>query len=294
MSAELIDGKEIAAAIQRELTQRVEALATANVRPGLGVILVGSDPASLSYVTAKENDCAKVGIASCDIRLPSNVSANELLCIIADLNADPAIHGILVQLPLPSHIDEESIINTIDPAKDVDGFHPVNMGRLVLGLEGFIPCTPHGIIKMLEYSGVQIAGSDVVVLGRSRIVGAPLANLLFRKAAGGNATVTICHTRTVDLADKVRRADLVIAAAGRPNTITGEIIKPGAVVIDVGVNRVDDASRTKGYRLVGDVDFESARKTARLITPVPGGVGPMTRAMLLWNVVVSCEWKLRQ
>ena len=216
MSAELIDGKEIAAAIQRELTQRVEALATANVRPGLGVILVGSDPASLSYVTAKENDCAKVGIASRDIRLPSNVSANELLCIIADLNADPAIHGILVQLPLPSHIDEESIINTIDPAKDVDGFHPVNMGRLVLGLEGFIPCTPHGILKMLEYSGVQIAGSDVVVLGRSRIVGAPLANLLFRKAAGGNATVTICHTRTVDLADKVRRADLVIAAAGPP------------------------------------------------------------------------------
>ncbi len=289
MSARIIDGNEIAADLREQMADEVKTLVTSGIRPGLAVVLVGDDPASISYVTAKERDCENVGIYSRDIRLSPDVSQEKLLKLIADLNADAEIHGILVQLPLPRGLDEETVINAISPDKDVDGFHPVSMGRLVLNLDGFLPCTPHGVIKMLEAANVEIEGSDVVIVGRSRIVGAPLANLMFRKAPGGNATVTICHTRTRNLADKVRKADIVIAAAGRPGTVTADMVKEGAVVIDVGVNRVEDASRKRGYRLVGDVDFDSVKEVAGVISPVPGGVGPLTRAMLLWNTVISAK-----
>lgn len=289
MSAQIIDGKTIASDIREQLAAEVKILSTNGVKPGLAVVLVGEDPASISYVTAKEHDCEKVGIYSRDIRLSPDISQDELLALIGDLNTDPAIHGILVQLPLPGHLDEEKVISTIVPEKDVDGFHPVSMGKLVLNLDGFLPCTPHGVIKMLESAKVEIEGSDVVILGRSRIVGAPLANLMFRKAPGGNATVTVCHTRTQNLKEKVLQADIVIAAAGRPGTITADMIKKGAVVIDVGVNRVEDSSRERGYRLVGDVDFDSVKEIAGAITPVPGGVGPLTRAMLLWNTVKAAK-----
>ena len=289
MSARIIDGKKIAADIRDGLADEIASMAGQGVRPGLAVVLVGEHPASISYVTAKERDCEKVGILSKDIRLPASVGQEELLELIEKLNADDAVDGILVQLPLPDGMDEEAVIRAISPEKDVDGFHPVSMGNLVLNLDGFLPCTPHGVVKILEAEGVEIAGSDVVIVGRSRIVGAPLANLMFRKAAGGNATVTVCHTGTRNLAEKVRRADIVVAAAGRPGTVTADMIKPGAVVIDVGVNRVEDSSRKRGYRLEGDVDFETVRDIASAITPVPGGVGPLTRAMLLWNTVESAK-----
>lgn len=289
MSAKIIDGKAIAANIREELKGEVAKLTERGVKPGLAVVLVGEDPASISYVTGKERDCEKVGIYSRDIRLPVETSEDELLGIVAELNKDPAIHGILVQLPLPEAIDEERVISAISPDKDVDGFHPVSIGRLVLNVDGFLPCTPHGVIKILEAEGIPIEGADVVIIGRSRIVGAPLANLMFRKSAGGNATVTVCHTRTRDLADKVARADIVVAAAGKPGTVTAEMVKKGAVVIDVGMNRVDDSSRPRGYRLVGDVEFEAVKELASAITPVPGGVGPLTRAMLLWNTVKSAQ-----
>ena len=289
MSARIIDGKAIAAEIRDELKAKVDASIRLGVRPGLAVVLVGEDPASISYVTAKERDCEKVGIYSRDIRLSADTKQDELLGLIDELNSDPNIHGILVQLPLPDTFDEERVIGAIAPDKDVDGFHPESIGRLVLNLDGFLPCTPHGVIKILEAEGVPIEGADVVIVGRSRIVGAPLANLLFRKAPGGNATVTVCHTRTRRMAEKVRRADVVIAAAGRPGTITADMVKDGAVVIDVGVNRVDDPSRPRGYHLVGDVDFDAVKEIASAITPVPGGVGPLTRAMLLWNTVESAR-----
>ena len=289
MSAEIIDGKQIAANLRAELAADTAKLTESGVTPGLAVVLVGEDPASISYVTAKERDCEKVGIYSRDIRLPADTAEKALLKLISELNEDDDIHGILVQLPLPAGMDEEKIINAISPDKDVDGFHPVSIGRLVLNVDGFLPCTPHGVIKMLEAADVDISGADVAIVGRSRIVGAPLANLMFRKAPGGNATVTVCHTATADLAAKVRQADIVIAAAGRPGTVTADMIRPGAVVIDVGVNRVEDASRERGYRLVGDVDFDAVSQVAGAITPVPGGVGPMTRAMLLWNTVRSAK-----
>ena len=289
MSAEIIDGKAIAADLRQQLEKEVRILSEGGIRPGLAVVLVGENPASMSYVTAKERDCEKVGIYSRDIRLPADTSQETLLKLISDLNSDEDIHGILVQLPLPEGLDEEEVIRHIDPAKDADGFHPESIGRLVLNLDGFLPCTPHGVIKMLEASNIAIEGAEVVIVGRSRIVGAPLANLMFRKAPGGNATVTVCHTRTKNLAEVVRRADIVIAAAGRPNTVTADMVKDGAVVIDVGVNRVDDISRPRGYRLVGDVDFDQVKEVARAITPVPGGVGPLTRAMLLWNTVESAK-----
>lgn len=289
MSAEIIDGKAIAADLRLQLEKEVRILTDGGTRPGLAVVLVGENPASMSYVTAKERDCEKLGIYSRDIRLPVDTSQEDLLKLISDLNSDQDIHGILVQLPLPEGLDEEEVIRHIDPAKDVDGFHPESIGRLVLNLDGFLPCTPHGVIKMLEASNIPIEGAEVVIVGRSRIVGAPLANLMFRKAPGGNATVTVCHTRTKNLAEVVRRADIVIAAAGRPDTVTADMVKDGAVVIDVGVNRVDDSSRPRGYRLVGDVDFNGVKEVARAITPVPGGVGPLTRAMLLWNTVESAK-----
>ncbi len=289
MSARIIDGKAIASDLHNQLAGDVKELAAKGIRPGLAVVLVGENPASISYVTAKERACDKIGIFSRDIRLPEDTSQEKLLDVVAELNADSEIHGILVQLPLPEGLNEETVINAISPNKDVDGFHPVSIGRLVLNLDGFIPCTPHGVIKMLEASGTEIEGSDVVIVGRSRIVGAPLANLLFRKAAGGNATVTVCHTRTKNMAEKVKQADIVIAATGRPNTITADMVKKGATVIDVGVNRIEDSTRKRGYRLVGDVDFDAVKEVAAAISPVPGGVGPLTIAMLLWNTVVSAR-----
>lgn len=292
MSAEIIDGKAIAAAIRESIAERVGKLVSGGVRPGLAVVLVGENPASISYVTAKEKDCQKTGILSRDIRLPEHTPQERLLGIIGELNKDELIHGILLQLPLPDCIDEEMVIDAISPEKDVDGFHPVNIGRLVLNTDGFLPCTPHGVIKIIEAQGMSTEGADVVIIGRSRIVGAPLANLLFRKACGGNATVTVCHTRTVNLAEKVRQADIVIAAAGRPKTVTADMVKDGAVVIDVGINRIEDPERERGYRLVGDVDFDEVKEVAGAITPVPGGVGPLTRAMLLWNTVESASRSL--
>ena len=289
MAAKIIDGKQIAAEVQGELGERIQRLRARGVTPGLAVVLVGEDPASISYVTAKERACERLGIYSSDNRLPSDTSEQDLLNLISQLNADPQIHGILVQLPLPKHIDSGRVIAAIDPAKDVDGFHPVSMGNMLLGLPGFIPCTPHGVLVMLEKTGVKTEGAEVVVLGRSNIVGKPLAALLSQKRPNGNATVTVCHTRTQNLGEHTRRADILIAAAGSPGMVTGDMIKPGAVVIDVGVNRVDAPDTSKGYRLQGDVMYEEALKVASAITPVPGGVGPMTITMLLFNTVESAE-----
>ena len=287
MTAQIIDGKQVAADMREELKNRVAELKKDDIVPGLAVILVGEDPASASYVRAKERACEKLGIYSDDNRLPANTSQEELLALIDKFNKDDKINGILVQLPLPDHIDESEVLLAIDPAKDVDGFHPVNVGKMVVGEEAFLPCTPHGILQLLVRSKVQIEGAEVVIVGRSNIVGKPLANMFIQKSDTGNATVTVCHTRTKNMAEHVQRADIVIAAAGRPNTVTADMIKEGAVVIDVGVNRVEDASKKKGYRLTGDVDFEPVKEKASLITPVPGGVGPMTITMLLYNTVES-------
>ncbi len=294
MAAQIIDGKTVADSIRANLGVRIAALDSAGVRPGLAVILVGEDPASASYVRSKERACERIGIYSRDIRLSAETSEEVLLDQVEAQNRDPSIHGILVQLPLPSHIDTESIINAVSPSKDVDGFHPVSLGRLAAGLETFVPCTPAGIVELLVHSGTVIAGSEAVVLGRSNIVGRPVATLLSQKSPRGNATVTICHSRTDDIAAHTRRADILVAAMGVPRFVTADMVKPGAVVIDVGVNRVDDPSRERGYRLVGDVDFEPVSAVAGAITPVPGGVGPMTIAMLLSNTVTSAERTLRE
>lgn len=287
--ATLIDGKQIAAEIRSELKAKTAELTAAGTRPGLAVILVGEDPASQSYVKAKEKACEEIGIYSDDNRLSADTTQEELLQLIAQKNADPNIHGILVQLPVPKHIDTNAVIAAIDPAKDVDGFSPVSVGKLLLGQETFISCTPHGVVQLLMRSGVQIAGKETVIVGRSNIVGKPLANLMMQKAPYGDATVTVCHSRTPNLAEVCRRADILVAAIGRPNTITADMVKPGAVVIDVGVNRVPDAAAPRGHRLVGDVDFEAVSQVASMITPVPGGVGPMTITMLLYNTVQSAQ-----
>ena len=289
MSASIIDGKQVASDIRKELKQEVADLKAKGITPGLAVILVGDNPASKSYVTAKEKACAEVGIMSDDNRLPANTTEEELLTLIDKLNKRDDIHGILVQLPLPKHIDENKVIMAIAPEKDVDGFHPVNVGRLVIEQQAFLPCTPHGIIQLLQRSGVQLDGSHVVIVGRSNIVGKPLLNLLIQKASSGNATVTLCHTHTRNLASYTRQADILIAAAGHPNTITANMVREGAVVIDVGVNRVSAPDSPKGYHLVGDVDFENVKEVASKITPVPGGVGPMTITMLLFNTVESAK-----
>jgi methylenetetrahydrofolate dehydrogenase (NADP+)/methenyltetrahydrofolate cyclohydrolase len=251
------------------------------------VILVGNNPASVSYVTAKEKACAEAGMASREIRLPEGTDAKELVDTIRSLNSDPSIHGILVQLPLPKHISEKEVIDAISPDKDVDGFTPVNVGRMMIGEKCFLPCTPHGIIKLIEFAGMDIAGKHTVVIGRSNIVGKPVAALLARRET--NATVTLCHTGTPDVARFTREADIVVVATGRPGTLTGDMLKKGAVVIDVGVNRIEDPSKPKGFRLVGDADFESCSAVASAITPVPGGVGPMTITMLLWNTLESAR-----
>ena len=288
MSAKLINGKDLAANLRGKIAAEVAALkAEKGVTPGLAVILVGENPASVSYVTAKEKACAEAGMYSKEIRLPATITEKELLNQITILNADPAIHGILVQLPLPKGFDEKNVIRAIAPEKDVDGFTPINVGKMLIGEPCFLPCTPHGIIKLIEFSGMDIRGKHAVVIGRSNIVGKPVAVLLARKET--NATVTLCHTGTPDISKFTKEADIVVVAAGRPNTVTGEMLKPGAVVIDVGVNRVPDETKPKGYRLVGDADFESCSKVASAITPVPGGVGPMTITMLLWNTLESAR-----
>ena len=282
----IIDGKQLAANLREEIRVKTAALkAEKGVTPGLAVILVGENPASVSYVTAKEKACAVAGMYSREIRLPATVAEAELLREIARLNADPAIHGILVQLPLPKCFDEKKVIDAIAPEKDVDGFTPVNVGKMLIGEPCFLPCTPHGIIKLIEFSGMDLKGKHAVVIGRSNIVGKPVAVLLARRET--NATVTLCHTGTPDVSKFTREADVVVVAAGRPDTLTGDMLKPGAVVIDVGVNRVPDATKPKGFRLVGDADFASCSSVASAITPVPGGVGPMTITMLLWNTLES-------
>ena len=288
MAAELIDGKKLAAETRAQIAAGVAVLkAEKGVTPGLAVILVGDNPASVSYVTAKERASVEAGMNSYEIRLSADVAEADLLAEIARLNADPAIHGILVQLPLPKGFDEKKVIDAIAPEKDVDGFTPVNVGRMLIGEECFLPCTPHGIIKLIEVTGMNLAGKHAVVIGRSNIVGKPVAALLSRKSV--NATVTLCHTGTPDVGAFTRQADVVVVAAGRPNTLTGEMLKPGAVVIDLGVNLVPDATKPKVYRLCGDADFASCAAVASAITPVPGGVGPMTITMLLWNTLESAR-----
>ena len=284
--AKLIDGNAVAKQVREDVAREVAALAARGIVPGLSVVLVGDDPASAVYVRSKGKASAEVGMRSDTIRLPATTTQHELIAIVDRLNADKAVHGILVQMPLPKQIDPAAIIRRIAPAKDVDGFHPVNAGKVLIGeKDGFAPCTPAGVQELLIRHGVPTRGAHAVVVGRSTIVGRPMAALLIQQGAGGDCTVTVCHSRTRDLASVTRQADILIAALGRPETITGDMIKPGAVVIDVGISRVDDASNPKGYRLVGDVHFESARAVASLITPVPGGVGPMTIAMLLKNTV---------
>jgi methylenetetrahydrofolate dehydrogenase (NADP+)/methenyltetrahydrofolate cyclohydrolase len=275
--------------MRAELKAETARLKKQGIVPGLGVILVGEDPASKSYVTAKEQACQEIGIYSDDNRLPADTSQEDLMALVEKMNNDPKINGILVQLPLPKGLNEAEVLLAIDPVKDVDGFHPMNVGKMVVGEKAFLPCTPHGVIQLLIRSGVKLAGAEVVIVGRSNIVGKPLANMLIQKNATGNATVTVCHTRTKNLAEHTRRADVVIAAAGRPNTVTADMVKDGVVVIDVGVNRIEDATKKSGYRLVGDVDFEAVKEKASLITPVPGGVGPMTITMLLYNTVESAK-----
>ncbi len=289
MTARIIDGKQVAADIRAELKAEIAKLREQGVVPGLGVILVGEDPASVSYVTGKERTCDELGIYSDNNHLPGETSQAELTQVIHRLNADDRINGILVQLPLPQQLSESEAIFAIDPTKDVDGIHPVSVGKMVTGEKAFLSCTPHGILHLLTRSGVKIEGSHVVIVGRSNLVGRPLANMLIQKAPMGNATVTVCHTRTKDLAYHTRQADILVAAAGRPNTITANMVKEGAAVIDVGVNRVEDVTKKRGYRLVGDVDFEAVKEKASLITPVPGGVGPMTITMLMYNTVLSAK-----
>jgi len=289
MTAQIIDGKQVAADMRAELQKEVAKLKEQGIVPGLGVILVGEDPASKSYVTAKERTCEEIGIYSDDNRLPEEATQEELMAVVEKMNKDPKINGILVQLPLPKHLNEAEVLLAIDPDKDVDGFHPMNVGKMMVGEKAFLPCTPHGVIQLLMHSGVPIEGANVVIVGRSNIVGKPLANMLIQKNKTGNATVTVCHTRTKDLAHITKQADIVIAAAGRPNTVTADMVKEGVVVIDVGVNRVEDATKKRGYRLVGDVDFEAVKEKASFITPVPGGVGPMTITMLLYNTVESAK-----
>lgn len=289
MAAQILDGKALAREMREEIRRETEKLANDGIRPGLAVVLVGEDPASVSYVRGKERALQEAAMHERDHRLPANVTEEHLLTLIKEINDDPRIHGVLVQLPLPDHINTERVVAAIDPDKDVDGFHPVNLGRMVRGLDCFYPCTPHGVVKIIERAGIEIAGKEVVIVGRSNLVGRPLSIMLSQKSTEGNATVTVCHSRTQNIAEHTRRAEILIAAAGAPKMITGDMMSSGTVVIDVGVNRVEDSSAKKGYRLVGDVDYDAAVEKASHITPVPGGVGPMTITMLLYNTLLSAK-----
>lgn len=293
MSAQIIDGTAIATAIKDEVRDHTAVLLERySVRPGLAFLLVGDNPASMSYVRSKEKACAYCGFHSTTLRLPESVSERDVLEQIDTWNIDPDIHGILVQLPLPPHIDEQKVIEAISPKKDVDGFHPKNVGRLLIGIETLRPCTPAGIQELLVRSNTPISGAHVVVVGRSNIVGKPVAAILVQKASDANAVVTIVHSGSTDIARFTRQADILIAAMGKPGAITGDMIKDGVVIIDVGINQVEDPTTSKGYRLVGDVDMDSVREKAAAITPVPGGVGPMTIAMLMRNTLLATERSL--
>jgi len=290
VSARILDGTAIAKAIRQEVAAEVSRLRSKGRKPGLAAVLVGEDPASAVYVRSKGKACEEAGMHSVTIRLPADTPEAELLDTVDRLNADPEINGILVQLPLPKHINSEKVLRRIDPSKDVDGFHPVNVGKLVTGDKtAFRPATPYGVQQMLIRSGIEIKGAHAVIVGRSNIVGKPMASLLIQQGPGGDATVTVCHSRTRDLPSVTRLADILIAAIGKPEFVTADMVRPGAVVIDVGINRVDDASRPRGYRLVGDVAYDSVAQIASAITPVPGGVGPMTIAMLLQNTLQAMQ-----
>jgi len=294
LPADLIDGRAIAKKVRADVAERAKKLLAKGVRPGLAVVLVGDDPASAVYTSAKAKAAEEAGMYSLNIRLPAETSQEDLLSRVDALNADPKIHGILVQMPLPKQIDPDTVIRRIDPAKDVDGFHPVNVGKMLIGeRDGFISCTPAGIQVLLKESGVKTPGKNCVIIGRSNIVGKPMAALMMQDNENANCTVTVCHRHTADLKVHTRAADILIVAAGRPRIVTGDMVKPGAVVIDVGTNRVADPQATGGKKLVGDVDFESVRQVASKITPVPGGVGPMTIAMLMANTVRAAENTLR-
>jgi len=294
LPAEVIDGRAIAKKIRANVAERAKVLAERGVRPGLAVVLVGDDPASAVYVSAKGKATEEAGMYSLTVRLDADTSQEELLARVDALNSDPRIHGILVQMPLPKQIDPDTVIRRIDPAKDVDGFHPVNVGKMLIGeRDGFIPCTPAGIQLLLRESGVKTPGKNCVVIGRSNIVGKPMAALMIQDNDNANCTVTVCHRHTADLKAQTRTADILIVAAGRPRIVTGEMVKPGAVVIDVGTNRVVDPKVKGGTKLQGDVDFESVREVASKISPVPGGVGPMTIAMLMSNTLRAAEMTLR-
>jgi methylenetetrahydrofolate dehydrogenase (NADP+)/methenyltetrahydrofolate cyclohydrolase len=294
LPAELIDGRAIAKKVRAEVDERARKLVARGVTPGLAVVMVGDDPASAVYTSAKAKAAEEAGMYSLNVRLPADTSQADLLGRVDALNADARIHGILVQMPLPKQIDPDTVIRRINPAKDVDGFHPINVGKMVIGeRDGFISCTPAGIQVLLKESGVKTPGKNCVVIGRSNIVGKPMAALMMQDNEDANCTVTVCHRHTADLKSHTRAADILIVAAGRPRMVTADMVKPGAVVIDVGTNRVADARSKGGTKLVGDVDFESVREVASRITPVPGGVGPMTIAMLLSNTVRAAEMTLR-
>ncbi len=294
METKILDGKQTAQLIKEEMKQEIAILKERhNIIPGLAVVLVGEDPASISYVTGKRKACETIGIYSREENHPADLSEKKLLSLIEELNQDPQIHGVLVQLPLPDHINETKIIYAINPEKDVDGLHPFNVGRMMIGEDTFLPCTPHGIQQLLVRNHIEIASKHIVIVGRSNLVGKPLAAMLMQKKEHANATVTICHTRTKDIGYFTKQADIVVAAIGRPNTITEEMVSEGVVVIDVGVSRIDDKTKKQGYRLVGDVDFEKVSRKASAITPVPGGVGPMTITMLLYNTIKSVKLKIQ-
>lgn len=289
MTAKIVSGTEVAKDIRAELKEELAELKEKhNIVPGLVTILVGADPASQSYVAAKNKTAHAIGVNSEQVTLDADTPEEELLKIVDKYNNDDSINGILVQLPLPKHINEGKILNTINPDKDVDGFHPVNIGRMVLGEKCFLPCTPHGVLELLSRSGVETSGAEVVIIGRSNIVGKPMANLMLQKRESGNATVTICHTRTKDMAEHCRRADIIIAAVGVPNMVTADMVKEGAAIMDVGVNRIGMSESGKAI-LAGDVDFDAVKEKASVITPVPGGVGPMTITMLMKNTVQSAK-----
>jgi methylenetetrahydrofolate dehydrogenase (NADP+)/methenyltetrahydrofolate cyclohydrolase len=289
MSAKIIEGKKIAESIRNEIKTEIEELKRTGIVPGLAVIQVGDNPASTVYVNLKEKTAKELGYHSVTYRLPDTTTQQELLFQVKTLNQDKQIHGILVQLPLPNHINPDAVIYAVAPEKDVDGLHPQNVGAIVLGKPNFLPCTPAGIMELLHHSGISPNGKHVVVLGRSNIVGKPITNMLLQKQEGANATVTLCHTGTRNIVEFTRQADILIAAMGRAGIVTGDMIKPGAVIIDVGTNRVEDSTRKSGYRLVGDVDFASASQVAAYITPVPGGVGPMTITMLMKNTLLAAK-----